>query len=206
MSSRLLPPNSTPLERALADVIARAVDIPVPIADLWNPATCPPACLPFLAWALSVDRWNMAWSDEAKRNVIAASFEVHKHKGTLSSLRRVVEPLGYLIDIEEWFETTPPGVPGTFRLRIGVLDTGITEESYAEIERLIDDAKPLTRHMGGLAIVLDTRGEVFVGASAYLGDVLTVYPWVPEDIVARGDALFAGGQHHIDTMTIYSRA
>ena len=31
--------------------------------------------------------------------------------------------------------------PGAFKLDVGVLDTGITELMYAELERLIDDAK-----------------------------------------------------------------
>ncbi|MCD9124037.1 phage tail protein I, partial [Cupriavidus sp. UGS-1] len=48
----LLPPNATPLERNLATVGAEAIaGVPVPLRDLWNPATCPPALLPFLAWA-----------------------------------------------------------------------------------------------------------------------------------------------------------
>ena len=42
----LLPPNATALERALASVIARISDVPVPIGDLWNPARCPAPLLP----------------------------------------------------------------------------------------------------------------------------------------------------------------
>ncbi|OEZ52326.1 phage tail protein (tail_P2_I) [Janthinobacterium sp. MP5059B] len=51
-------------------------------------------------------------------------------------MRRVVESLGYLIRITEWWQTTPPGVPATFRFDVGVLDTGITDAMFQEMERL----------------------------------------------------------------------
>jgi hypothetical protein len=61
MSSRLLPINSTPLERVLADV--QVADLPVPLRELMDPQRCPVALLPYLAWAWSVDRWDPAWSE-----------------------------------------------------------------------------------------------------------------------------------------------
>ncbi len=93
--SRLLPVGSSPLEVAAAKACAEITRVPVPLRTLWNPATCPVNLLPYLAWALSVDRWDERWSETTKRSVITASFYVHKHKGTISALRRVVEPLGY---------------------------------------------------------------------------------------------------------------
>ena len=136
MSSALLPANSTPLERHLAEATHRA--IPVPIADLWRPQSCPTHLLPYLAWARSVDRWDPVWSGAAKRGVIASAFYVHQHKGTTGALRRVVEPLGYLIKVVEWWERVPVGPAGTFSLKVGVLDTGISDAMYQELERLID--------------------------------------------------------------------
>lgn len=199
----LLPPSSTALERAAAVALADTMALQVPLRDLWNPDTCPEALLPYLAWAFSVDRWDPAWGVAVKRAAIKASWFVHKHKGTIGALRRVVEPLGYLIEVDEWWEDEPASTPGTFRLRVGVLDTGITDEMYTELERLIDDAKPLTRHLTGLAISLETRGPIYVGAVAYLGDELTVYPYTPGDIVITGTAGVVGADHTIDTMSIY---
>uniref|UniRef100_UPI00301D113D phage tail protein I n=1 Tax=Staphylococcus aureus TaxID=1280 RepID=UPI00301D113D len=93
----------------------------------------------------------------------------------IGALRRVVEPLGYLIEVLEWWETAPQGEPGTFQLLVGVLETGITEEMYTELVRLIDDAKPVTRHLTGLAISLETTGYLHVGTCITEGDELTVY-------------------------------
>ena len=85
--------------------------------------------------------------------------------------------------------------PGTFKLDIGVLDTGITETMYQELERLIADAKPMTRHLTGLAISMETRGPLYLGAACYLGDELTIYPYTPETIEIRGQRWLGGILH-----------
>ncbi|CAI8896263.1 Tail protein [Pseudomonas sp. IT-232MI5] len=197
----LLPLNSTQLERAMeAAFFEKTI---VPLRDLYNPDTCPVHLLPHLAWAWSVDRWDFRWSEATKRAAIKASYYIHKHKGTIGAIRRVVEPLGYLIEIVEWFKTVPEGVPGTFALKIGVLDTGITEEMYQELDRLIDDAKPVTRHMTGLAISLETQGNLNVGVTLYDGDELDIFPPEMQDIEITGSFGVVGREHSIDIMDIY---
>jgi len=194
----LLPPNATPAERRLATVAANACDLPVEVLrTLWDPHTCPAWRLPSLAAERSVDRWDENWPEATKRKVIANAPFVHRHKGTVGALRRAVEPLGYLIRVLHWYQEIPTATPGTFKLDIGVLDTGITEQMYAELERLIDDAKPLTRHMTGLAISMETRGPLYVGAACYMGDELTIYPYSPEAIEIRGQQWSGGITHTI---------
>ncbi|WP_240049840.1 phage tail protein I, partial [Pseudomonas koreensis] len=136
-------------------------------------------------------------SEATKRAAIKASYYIHKHKGTIGALRRVVEPLGYLIEIVEWFQNVPEGVPGTFALKVGVLDTGITEEMYLELERLIDDAKPVSRKLIGLDITLETRLDAYVGFAVYDGDELDVYPWSNPDI-----DVVVQGSHGISECTL----
>lgn len=200
----LLPPNSTRLERLAAEALASIGDVPVPLRDLADPDRCPVALLPYLAWARSVDRWDSTWSETTKRQVIKSAYFVHAHKGTIGALRRVVEPLGYLIRVREWWQENPTGTPGTFRLDIGVLDTGITEAMYDALSLLIDDAKPVSRHLIGLAISLEARGSLGPHLAAYGGEILTVYAYQPEAIVVSGQALLgAGGTHSIDTLSSY---
>ncbi|OZI23021.1 phage tail protein I [Bordetella genomosp. 9] len=199
----LLPPNSTPLERNLALANADIEDIPLPIRALRRATTCPAGILTWLAWERSVDRWNDAWTDDAKRKAIANAFFVHKHKGTVGALRRVVEPLGYLLEVIEWWETQPEGPRGTFQLSIGVLDTGITDAMYVELERLIDDAKRLSQHMTGLAISLEVRAPMNIAVAAYDGDELTVYPYQTERVDVPMAIPFGVREHSIDTLTVY---
>jgi len=198
----LLPLNSTLLERA----IEGATDdlTPAPLRSLYSPQTCPARLLPFLAWECSVDRWDESWPEAAKRAAISASYYIHAHKGTIGALRRVVEPLGYLIEVLEWWQTVPEGVPGTFALKVGVLDTGITEEMYQELTWLIDDAKPLTRHLTGLAISLETTGGFYVAACLTEGDEIDVYPPAPRDIEVSGFFGLGGRETTIDTLDVYA--
>lgn len=95
MTAALLPPNATVAERALAGAAALAIDLPVEIAAVWDPARCPVALLPWLAWTFSVDEWEAGWPEDRQRAVIAASIEIHRHKGSLWSVRRALEVLGY---------------------------------------------------------------------------------------------------------------
>jgi phage tail P2-like protein len=203
MSKSLLPTGSTPLERAATEAMAEAMALRVPLRDLWSPDRCPLPLLPYLAWALSVDRWDQGWTEKTKRSVIKASFFVHKRKGTINAVRRVVEPLGYLIEVLEWWQTVPMGTPGTFALKVGVLETGITEEMYQELERLIDDAKPVSRHLTGLAISLESKGDLNIGVALYEGDEIDVYPPVMRDIEVTGSFGVVGREHSIDTLDVY---
>lgn len=200
----LLPPNAKPLERQAAHALAQMQRVPVSLRDLVNPDRCPLPLLPYLAWAFSVDRWDSRWSEAAKRAAIRSSFFIHSRKGTLGALRRVVEPLGYLIEIVEWFQTVPEGQPGTFALKIGVLDSGITEEMYQELIWLIDDAKPLTRHLTGLAITLATNGYMRLAVSLYEGDEIDIYPPLSRDIEVTGRFGHVGREHTIETLDVYS--
>lgn len=197
----LLPLNSTPLERAVE--AASAEDLKVNLRTLYNPDTCPAHLLHQLAWAWSVDRWDDTWPESIKRSVIRSSFYIHAHKGSVGALRRVVEPFGYLIEVIEWFETVPEGVPGTFALKVGVSDEGISEDTYKQLTALIDDARPVSRHMTGLAISLETTGSISLAASIYDGDVIDIYPPAVSDINVTGIIGRGGREHTIDYLDIY---
>jgi phage tail P2-like protein len=199
----LLPSTSTPLERQAAQALAQIQRVPIPLRTLYNPDLCPLPLLPYLAWAFSVDRWDSKWTEAAKRAAIRSAYYIHSRKGTIGSLRRVVEPLGYLIEIIEWWQTVPVGPRATFKLKVGVLDTGITEEMYQELTWLIDDARPLTRHLTGLAISLETTGSVHIGACITEGDEIDIYPPTQRDIEVTGYIRQGGREHQIDTMDIY---
>lgn len=170
----LLPPGSSSLERRAAQACAGISDLNVPLRDLWNPARCPVKFLPYLAWAFSVDRWDEKWTETEKRKAVTDAFYIHRRKGTIAAIRRVVAPLGYLIEVHEWWDFGDPA--GTFRLVIGVLDQGITEEMYLELERVINDARPVSRHLIGMTLIQNVPGTLFIGAATIDGDVITVYP------------------------------
>ncbi len=198
--SDLLPPSASGFMRSVAVSTQKLSNIPIDLNLLWNAERCPTELLPYLAWALSVDRWDKNWSEKTKRQVIRSAWLIHRQKGTIAALRRVVEPFGYLIRIIEWWQSGES--PGTFRLDIGVQDSGITEETFYELERLIADAKPASRHLLGLNINLDTQGAAYVAATIYDGDDLTVYPYFPEAITVSGLDVTGAALHLIDNVSV----
>ena len=151
ITSPLLPVGATHLEKRAAEVLQQAVENPILIPDLINPDRCPESFLPYLAWAYSVDKWDEAWTEEVKRLAIKQSYFIHKHKGTIAAVKRVIEPIGYLIDLKEWFNSQPQGKPGSFSLTVEVPESGLTEQTYNELVRLIQDVKPVSRHLTTLA-------------------------------------------------------
>lgn len=93
-SQRLLPPNSTPLETALAGIRKRALNTDG-LRHLWSALYCLEAALPWLSWTLSVEAWHEAKSDDARRALILNSIEIHRHKGTPWALRLLIRSLGF---------------------------------------------------------------------------------------------------------------
>ena len=91
----LLPPNATPQERALEGATERAASVPGPLRETWNPETCPVALLPWLAWAFSIDEWREDWSEDAKRASIRDAVMIHRRKGTVWAIKRVLANAGY---------------------------------------------------------------------------------------------------------------
>ncbi len=90
----LLPPNATPLMRAISLLEAeRQVPTAALLQTLWDPKAAPAQTLPFLAAGLGVSLWNPAWSEERKRRVIARSIVLKRRRGTISSFE---EHLGFV--------------------------------------------------------------------------------------------------------------
>ncbi len=151
----LLPPNATVLQRAIEDVSSQIGAVPVPIDQVRNPWTCPAHLLPWLAWSCSVDSWNSGWSEYTKRAVIAASFDVHRRKGTPYSVKTAIAAvLGHEPIIVEGLHR--PRRDGTYR-RNGhyfrgwadawamyrlVLTRPITVSQAAEVRRIADMTAP----------------------------------------------------------------
>lgn len=188
--------GSSVLEQRAAAACAVISDLSVPLRDLWNPWRCPIKFLPYLAWAFSVDRWEETWSETEKRQAVSDAFWIHQRKGTVAAVRRVIETLGYSMTIQEWWKVADPA--GTFRLEIDLNDIGITETMIKELERIISDAKPVSRHISQLTLSTASTGAGWLGAATFDGEVITVYPqgYSPDDRIYYDAAAFYDGNYH----------
>ena len=173
-NTSLLPSNQTKLEQALAQVSAGDSELANVLRQMHSVDNCPASMLPWLAIHRSVDRWDPEWSEAIKRKMVKDSFEVHKRKGTVGALRQVVEPFAEIIDITEWHELEPMGPPGTFSMSLALFDSGLTDTAIAELERMISDTKPLSRHLVGLSITYSPNGTYYIGAGISSGDEVVI--------------------------------
>lgn len=166
--THILPPNATPLERALSGSDARVLDAPDwLIRAAWDTDTCPAHLLPYLAQAWSVDEWDPAWSEAAKRQAIHDSIWIHQHKGTIGALRRAVEQLGLGARVVRWFERSPRGAPYTFRLYVGLDQVTEWREALARrLYRVAIRAKALRSYLDLIVLERDPPpAPVTVGAA-----------------------------------------
>lgn len=169
----LLPPNVTPLERALEAAAARIADVPAPLEPLWNPATCPPELLPWLAWGVSVDFWDPDWSIDTKRTAVADSISRHRRKGTPAAIDTVLTYFDELLELVEWHQTLPRGRPHTFDIvsptlvenGVAVGGERVTAAFVETVVREVGRVKPLREHFRFVqSLVADTT--VFIAGAA----------------------------------------
>ncbi len=171
----LLPANATDLERAIEQTSGQRVEaLPVLNQTLWQAEHCPSNFLPFLAWALSVDKWNSAWTEQQKRNVIATSLSVHRHKGTIGAMKDAIEALGADVTVEEWFEYA--GEPYHFRLR---LNNNTSNVSIAELIDVALAAKNVRSVMDHVMVeILITESIPKIAATLANGISPIIYPLI----------------------------
>ncbi|MEX9281467.1 phage tail protein I [Klebsiella pneumoniae] len=183
MNNSLLPPSSTAWMRSAESASARLSAITVALRTLWTPTACPVDLLPYLAWALSVDRWDKGWPAERKVAAIQHSYWLHRRKGTRAAVRRVIEDMGFSATFAEWFDVGDE--PGTFRLEVDVNEVGLTPKTLDELNRLVADAKPVSRHLSQMTISTSSRGDIWTGIALFDGDVISVYPpdYQPDDSI-----------------------
>lgn len=203
--AHLLPPNATPQERALSQTMARLADSAPACRGMWDPDTCPAQHLPWLAWALSVDDWNAAWSDAQKRAVIRASYAVHKHKGTVGAIRAALSALGYSIELTEWHQESPPAAPYTFGVTADLWGTGIDVRMWEEITTVALAAKNIRSHLRYVRLRATVRGVLYVGGSTLSAEIVEVLPYQLREIEPRGPLYVAAAMITTETTEVYPR-
>ncbi len=199
----LLPATSTDLEKAIVGASGLSGLNPEIIATLWNPNTCPATALPWFAWGLSVDEWDANWDEATQRRVIAASIDIHRHKGTVAAVRRALTALGHTGHLIEWWQQSPPGQPHTFLADVEVDSRGIDIATQIEIERQIIAVKPVRSHFA-MRLISSSYCGARIANAVLTGEDITVLPYTIEEADAPAPSLHIGiGVQAWGTATIY---
>ena len=168
----LLPPNATTLERVIESATdffsVRPIDLP--IRQLWSAADCPVALLPYLAWALGVEEWDSDWPEAVKRAAVASAFAIHREKGTLAGLRRLLENAG----AEYEYQERPKGVPMTALLRIFNSNTVYLPNIAAAIGRVKRASLDLDMELASAA-----AGQIPIAGGLGAATFVEISDWGP---------------------------
>ena len=163
MPTALLPPNASPLERALELSMAHYGDVDervVPIDLLWRPREIPVQALPWLAWGLGVKRWDPTWPEATRREVVAGALETHRRRGTLAAVRRTLDDIGAVYDLVE----RPGDAAHTMAVSILNSNALLGTTDTATIKAYIEDAKRFSTHF--TLAVASSLGATEIGVAA----------------------------------------
>jgi len=172
----LLPPNASVLLRDLESVFDDSFDLPTLNRYVVNPDLAPAHILPWLAWALSVDDWSDSWSEQIRRNVIKASVEVHRKKGTIGALKKALQAFNYEnVKVEEWFEYGAD--PYFFRVFFDVREPGFDVNVLPQVQKVIESTKNARSHLESLRAYLSAEmGLVSIGSIIISKEVTSLNP------------------------------
>lgn len=133
------------------------------------------AVLDELAWGLHVDVYDSLADDEEKRQMIRNSYLIHKYKGTVFAVRKIVESVfGETGKIEEWFQYS--GDPYHFQVDVYCLDRGVTATDQLRALQLVEAGKNLRSELDGLRLIISQGVTQTVACAGTWGEFLEVYP------------------------------
>lgn len=172
----LLPPNATPLERALETGTARLGEVTAPIDTLVDPMTIAATALPWLAFGLSVDLWEASWSETTKRQAVAESIAQHRIKGTRASVEHVLARIDRLATVLEAHEDAARLAPHTFEVHVPLVTTPGAPGGARAGAAIVDDiiaqvgtVKPLREHLTVVQSVMLEGGVGIQGTARLAG-------------------------------------
>lgn len=182
----LLPPNATAQERAIEAAVTRLGNVPIGIDNLWNPDACPLALLPWLAWGLSVDDWDSAWTEDQKRQVIKQAVSTQRIKGTRASVQRSLNAYGNRSLLWEPQDDSRLA-PFTFRVDVEIRDRAVDLElDYQKSFDTIERTKNVRSHLTELEIVATNDGVMRINTAAQAGEFGSVYPYFGGSVASFG--------------------
>lgn len=201
MSSSLLPPNASKLERDIEQVIASSLDLPLSIADLWDPFRCPLSLLPWLAWAYSVDQWEDSWPESVKRQVVNDAFDIHRFKGTPYAVHRALNSLGINTKILEWWEQGGSQQPGTVQIDALVSDAGIDLNTLLMISSAIANSKRGVIHHA-IRTMASSNGASTISCASMSASIATISYYTLSELTSNGCVYVSAGNLIVNIITV----
>lgn len=181
-----LPPSASKMERMMEQVFWEELAlIERDIRNFYDPYQCRVDLLPYLAWEMSVDYWDENWSEQTKRDVIAASNPIHTTKGTRYALDKSIESIrDDGLSVTEWFDDEANLAPGFFRVNLEARNSDIDENTVPQIYTAVNNAKNTRSHLESISITSQIQNPINIGVLSRMGLAIRSGPWRTENIVS----------------------
>lgn len=161
-----------------------------------------PSIFPALAWHFHIEGeegWNFADTEEKQRQLLKESNYLHRIKGTVPAIERLLSILGFRGRVLEWWEANIPH--HWFKLQIDLFERGITEEEICRLDRLVKHWKRATCWCL-MELFLSSKGTLFIAPIIASGEEFTVYPYTITNITVSGTLCVCIGEYGVDITTI----
>ena len=193
----LAPDTASVVERRLDDGAGYRVGMVPAGYRAWCVDDLPKSWLPVLAWALSVELWDPAWTVAERRAAILSAVTQHREKGTPAGVKRALDFVGAIYDYAE-----PAPFTCTITIHnLAALSVGGLTALRSQLDRAKRASVVCTVKAPGLGVMADA------GMAAGVGAVLVR----PRALVVGAELRFtAAGQAAVDdpanTLTFVSMA
>lgn len=166
--SLLPPPLRRDLSmRALETVAARLSLLDLTPLVLYDVDNVPASLLPHLAEQFNVlgdAGWDVADTDDERRELIKEAIALHRLKGTRYAVQRALDLMGVAALITEWWQRDPKGAPHTFSIAVSLKDApagsgAIDAQRIEEVQSAVRFWKPARSHF--TTAVLFDAGAMF---------------------------------------------
>ena len=157
----LAPDTASVVERRLDDGAGNRVGRVPAGYRAWCVDDLPESWLPVLAWALSVELWDPAWTVAERRAAILSAVAQHREKGTPAGVKRALDFVGAIYDYAEG--------PAPFTCTITIHNLGtLAVDGLAALRSQLDRAKrasvACTVAAPGSGVMADAAMAAGVGA------------------------------------------
>ncbi|EFB2831319.1 MULTISPECIES: phage tail protein I [Escherichia] len=163
------------------------------------------SALPALAEQFHVqglEGWLFTTDEREKRELIKQAIELHKYKGTIWAVRRVLEILSLPGTISEWFEYG--GKAYFFKVDIELVDKGMDENLFNNLVELIHEYKNTRSKLEALIVWIINQSAIpVIGCALYGGELTTVLPFQIREVQQNTSIYYGTGQWSLEITSIY---
>ncbi|EPF5857490.1 phage tail protein I [Escherichia coli] len=163
------------------------------------------SALPALAEQFHVqgqEGWLFTTDEREKRELIKQAIELHKYKGTIWAVRRVLEILSLPGTISEWFEYG--GRAYFFKVDIALVDKGLDENLFNDLVELIHEYKNTRSKLEALIVWIINQSAIpVIGCALYGGELTTVLPFQIREVQHNTSIYYGTGQWSLEITSIY---